>query len=163
MSTTASKRAPRPCKHPRRRQQRDRTREAWKQMWQRCTNPNSPRWAQYGGRGIKVCKRWRSFEAFRDDLGLCPYGWELDRRNVDEGYTPANTRWIPRFTGSRTSDVLITLELPGLRIVEGRVPELADLFEIKPSTLYSRLRRGVGAAELIAPPRGSRHGPGPAQ
>jgi hypothetical protein len=126
-------------------------------MHQRCRNPNSPRWNQYGGRGIRVYERWRSFEAFRDDLGICPYGWELDRRNVDEGYCPQNCRWIPRFSGSRTSDVVISIDLPGLRIVEARVSELADLFGINPKTIYARLRRGVGAADLIAQPR--RHRP----
>lgn len=41
----------------------------WAGMINRCTNPNSPKYSSYGGRGIKVCDRWMKFENFYEDVG----------------------------------------------------------------------------------------------
>jgi hypothetical protein len=67
----------------------------WAGMIQRCENPNSEGYEYYGGRGVKVCERWRhSPEAFADYMGPRPEGMTLDRypkRNGD--YEPGNCRW----------------------------------------------------------------------
>lgn len=65
----------------------------WSAMIQRCTNPNNKRWESYGGRGITVCARWRSFENFLADMGKRPRGLTLERLNNDKGYEPANCAW----------------------------------------------------------------------
>lgn len=68
--------------------------EAWRSMWQRCTNKNGPGWKNYGGRGIKVCDRWKEFVLFRSDMEpTWKQGLSLDRINVDLGYSPDNCRW----------------------------------------------------------------------
>jgi hypothetical protein len=68
--------------------------DTWKSMVRRCTNPNFKRWADYGGRGITVCKRWRhSFPNFLNDIGERPPGMSLDRRDNDGNYTKRNCRW----------------------------------------------------------------------
>ncbi len=65
-------------------------------MIQRCTNPNSKDYPYYGGRGIRVCKRWlRSFENFFADMGKRPSKkFELDRKNNNGDYKKTNCRWI---------------------------------------------------------------------
>jgi len=63
-------------------------------MIQRCTNPNRADYRLYGGRGIKVCKRWRDFAAFLADMGERPKGKTLDRYPNNNGnYQPGNCRW----------------------------------------------------------------------
>jgi hypothetical protein len=66
---------------------------AWGKMLARCRNRNNPAYPRYGGRGIKVCKRWLKFENFLTDMGRRPLGKTLDRKNNDHGYSPSNCRW----------------------------------------------------------------------
>jgi hypothetical protein len=73
----------------------------WTSMIQRCTNPNAQEFAVYGGRGIKVCERWRVFDNFLADMGSRPEGayesgrakYTLERKNNDGDYTPKNCVW----------------------------------------------------------------------
>lgn len=72
-----------------------RTYKSWQAMKYRCSSRKYTGWQYYGGRGIRVCKRWQnSFENFLADMGDRPRGKTLDRYpNNDGNYQPGNCRW----------------------------------------------------------------------
>ncbi len=69
------------------------TYKSWSGMIQRCTNVNREKYTNYGGRGITICERWSLFENFYADMGDRPLGMSLDRKDVNDNYTPTNCRW----------------------------------------------------------------------
>lgn len=70
-----------------------RTYNAWVSMRQRCYNPRNPDYPNYVGSGIKVCDRWYSVDNFFEDMGICPDGWTLERKDNSKDYEPGNCKW----------------------------------------------------------------------
>lgn len=69
----------------------------WAGMHQRCHNPASKSFPNYGGRGIFVCDRWEEFSAFFADMGQRPTpSHTLERVNNNAGYGPDNCTWATR-------------------------------------------------------------------
>lgn len=123
---------------------------SWKGMIARCCNPNDPEFANYGGRGITVCERWRNdFKAFLDDMGDRPEGKTLDRKDNNAGYSPENCRWAtPKEQGRNTRcSRLITWN--------GRtqcVVEWAEEIGISPPRVYQRLEAGWTVERALTTP-----------
>lgn len=70
---------------------------AWRSAKSRCFNKNSPRWGDYGGRGISMCQEWvKDFAAFFNHIGVKPPNTSLDRIDVNGHYEPGNVRWATR-------------------------------------------------------------------
>lgn len=92
---------------------------AWDGMRARCTDPNSPSFHRYGGRGISVCDRWTGpggFERFFTDLGKRPSSeHSLGRIDNDGNYEPGNVRWEDRVQQARNKSSNRMLEFNGKR------------------------------------------------
>lgn len=70
------------------------TYNSWRAMMERCYGEYNQAFNRYGGVGILVCQRWKSFEHFLEDMGERPLGMTLDRFPDPSGnYEPANCRW----------------------------------------------------------------------
>ena len=80
------------------------TYRSWTCMRERCNNPNYPRYDNYGGRGIMVCPRWDSFDAFLADMGERPSKLHsIERVDNSKGYSPDNCVWATRHQQSRNT------------------------------------------------------------
>ena len=113
----------------------------WDSMVQRCENQRHKQYNDYGGRGIKVCDRWRnSFQAFFDDVSILPHfgenGYTLDRMNVNGNYEPTNVRWATKKEqqNNMRSNLLISYNDQTKTL-----SQWAEELGFKNSTLYSRI------------------------
>jgi hypothetical protein len=80
------------------------TYSSWQNILQRCLNKNSTFYYRYGGRGIKICEDWLTFENFYRDMGECPETGTIDRIDNNGDYEPGNCRWATQKTNSRNKN-----------------------------------------------------------
>lgn len=115
------------------------TYHSWTAMMQRCTNQNSERYKDYGGRGIAVCERWHEFANFLADMGEKPFRKSLDRIDNSGNYEPANCRWATFKAQGRNKRNNRALTVNG----ETRLlVEWAELRGMKPQMIRDRLADG---------------------
>jgi hypothetical protein len=122
--------------------------QAWSAMLTRCRNPNDRRYADYGARGITVCKRWHVFDNFFADLGLRPKGMRLGRLDTNKGFTKRNARWMTLLESMNSQRKCRILTYRGKRKT---VAEWARTLGLDPHRVYERLHRGASTKEALAP------------
>jgi hypothetical protein len=117
------------------------TYRSWQTMVQR-TNSKSPDWEHYGGRGIKVCDRWRSFDLFLADVGERPEGTTLGRLADEGDYEPGNARWMTQAEQVRNRQPRSSREtgLDGKDAVSGRH---------RRPTVSPHIKRPLSVAEAV--------------
>lgn len=92
---------------------------SWRAMRERCYNKNNTCYNNYGGRGIKVCKRWDSFNNFYKDMGNRPSKkHSLDRIDNDGDYSPDNCRWATRLEQNRNQRSNIYVTVYGVKMLQ---------------------------------------------
>lgn len=125
------------------------TYHTWGNMIARCSNLLNLRWRDYGGRGIKVCERWKNFKNFLADMGEKPSRLTIDRIDNDGNYEPGNCRWATRKEQVRNTRVSRLIEH------EGRVQCLADWadqHDLPRNTLWNRLNIGWAIERALQTP-----------
>jgi len=122
----------------------------WRSMLARCQRPSHFAWKNYGGRGITVCERWQSFEAFWEDMGPSYRpGLSLERINNNGPYSPDNCRWATSEEQTRNQRRNRLIDTPRGRMT---VAEAAREFGIGKTTLHYRIQRGITGPELLDRP-----------
>jgi len=146
---------------------RSHTREhvAWTCLIQRCYNPNDCGYANYGGRGIRVCDRWREpngqgFLNFLSDMGAKPFkNLTVERKLVNGNYCPENCCWATNTEQARNRRSNLNLTHDGKTQC---LTAWAEELGMTRSTLKSRLQRGWSIEEVLtAPVRKPKQSPKP--
>ncbi len=112
----------------------------WGGMLLRCLNPANPHFAEYGGRGIKVCEAWQGIDGFFNfaaDVGDRPPGmhrgrsmWSLDRIDPNGNYEPGNVRWANQ-----------SEQMQNTRTARSRVERVLESFKDRDPELLAELKR----------------------
>lgn len=122
----------------------------WSSMLARCRNPRHQAFKNYGGRGIRVCPEWLTFEAFWNAMGDgYEHGLTLDRINNDAGYSKDNCRWATATTQCRNKRTNVVISTPLGRMT---VAEASERFGVGVTTILYRIKSGWPTDKLLLEP-----------
>lgn len=108
----------------------------WYNMKTRCLNTENHAYPRYGGRGIKVCDKWMSFQGFLDDMGPRPdKSFTLERLDNDLGYNRDNCAWATK--SQQTKNRKCTIWVGNLTLAEA-----CRLYDVSYSRAFQRKARG---------------------
>uniref|UniRef100_A0A6M3ISH4 Uncharacterized protein n=1 Tax=viral metagenome TaxID=1070528 RepID=A0A6M3ISH4_9ZZZZ len=130
---------------------RTRLNRIWKQMRQRCLNPNDSAYNRYGGRGIKICPEWDEYLVFRGWAISHGYNDILEIERIDNygNYCPENCTWIRPGLQARNkrNNHLVTFEGETLSLAEW-----AERLDLNYNTIRSRLNLGWADERALTTP-----------
>jgi hypothetical protein len=118
-------------------------------MKDRCFNPKSSLYKNYGGRGITICKEWlENYQAFKNWAITNNYqeGLSIDRIDVNGNYEPSNCRWADAKTQNNNlrSNHLITFNNETHTLTQW-----AEIVGLNMGTLSQRIRKGWAVEKAL--------------
>lgn len=122
---------------------------AWYAMVHRCTVPTSQWYSRYGARGITVVPEWLDYVVFLADMGPCPEGMTLERKDNDKGYSKDNCEWATH--AKQMSNYSYNVRLTAFGKTQ-HMAEWAREFALRHDTLSWRLRKGWPVEKALTTP-----------
>lgn len=122
--------------------------KAWQHIISRCECPTNKKFKNYGGRGIKVCERWRnSYQLFLADMGRAPTKQHsIERIDVNGDYSPENCKWATNLEQANNRTTSVIIEFGGQKLT---LSQLARMYEIPYKALHSKFRYEHKSVEEI--------------
>jgi hypothetical protein len=121
----------------------------WRGMRKRCQLTRNASYVNYGGRGIKVCRRWQKFENFWADMGATyKSGLSIERKNNAGDYTPHNCVWADAFTQANNRRTNVRIQTPWGSLT---VAQAARRSGLDKETIYKRQEQGWSEEDLLRP------------
>lgn len=121
------------------------TYKSWSSMVQRCTNPNEECYARYSSLGIHP--EFLKFENFLAEVGECPAGKTIDRKDNKKGYYPGNLRWATKKEQARNKSTNRLMYFHG---ETKTAVEWCEDLGIKWGTVKARIKRGWSDEESLS-------------
>ena len=129
-----------------------RTYKSWDKMMRRCLNTRNIGYKNYGGRGVTVCERWKTFSNFMKDMGPRPsIHYSIDRfPDANGNYEPGNCRWATskQQANNRRSNRLITING-----VTKTLAKWASRSPVSYAAIHMRLRSGWPIEKALHSPK----------
>lgn len=126
--------------------------KVWISMKQRCYNPESKSYKDYGGRGIKICREWKesypAFEKWANENGY-KNGLSIDRINNDRGYSPNNCRWTDSITQANNKRNVTLITFNG---DTDTISNMARKYGLRPCVVTRRLYRSWTVEKALTTP-----------
>ncbi len=119
---------------------------SWAKIRERILCPTCKSYKYYGGRGIRLCRRWRNFKNFYADMGDPPEGMTIHRKENNGHYEPGNCIWADDFTQAQNKRSNINLTFKGETHC---IAQWSRKTGIKAPTLLRRFHSGWEAKDIL--------------
>lgn len=128
--------------------EREKTRDVWRDMIRRCEDTWRPNYKEYGGRGIVVCDRWKTFDNFLADMGVRPSpDRSIERKDNDGNYEPSNCYWATKEEQMNNRQDSHKLTIDGETLT---VAQWSRRTGVVPGTIHTRLKRGMSPEDAVS-------------